>query len=91
VITGAAGAGYRLLFTSEPSSRPHRHDGLLVLGRYTIWSTTSPARVAGYVTGSRLARGRLWLEWKAKRVAKGVMPRAYQALRRARARPGSRL
>jgi peptidoglycan/xylan/chitin deacetylase (PgdA/CDA1 family) len=91
VIAGAAGAGYRLLFTSEPGSRPRRHDGLLVLGRYTVWSTTSPARVAGYISGSRFARGRLWLEWKAKRVAKGVMPRAYQTLRRIRARPRSGL
>jgi peptidoglycan/xylan/chitin deacetylase (PgdA/CDA1 family) len=84
VIAAAAAAGYELLFTSEPTARVL--DGALaVRGRYTIWATT-PARVAvGYAQGNRVACGRLWLEWNAKKLAKRISPGAYQALRRVRA------
>ena len=85
VIETAAEAGYQLLMTSEPTARPRRTDGMVVLGRYTIWSTTTPARAAGYARGSRAARGQLWLEWSAKKVPKTVAPGVYQALRRVRA------
>lgn len=84
VIAAAAAAGYELLFTSEPTARV-AETGLLVRGRYTIWSTT-PARVAvAYARGERLACGRLWLEWNAKKLAKRMSPAVYEALRRARA------
>jgi peptidoglycan/xylan/chitin deacetylase (PgdA/CDA1 family) len=84
VIAAAAAAGYRLLFTSEPSARVCRR-GLEVRGRYTIWAST-PARVAAaYAEGDRLACGRLWLEWNAKKLAKRVNPSVYQALRHVRA------
>ncbi len=85
VVQTAAQAGYRLLMTSEPTARPRQRHGLVVLGRYTIWSTTSPGQAAGYARGSRAARGRLWLEWSAKKVPKSLAPGAYQALRRVRA------
>jgi peptidoglycan/xylan/chitin deacetylase (PgdA/CDA1 family) len=85
VIASAAAAGYELLFTSEPTARVAVHEALAVHGRYTIWSTT-PARVAvAYARGERLACGRLWLQWNAKKLAKSVSPSAYQALRRLRA------
>ena len=85
VIASAAAAGYELLFTSEPTSRVS-HRELIVRGRYTIWATT-PARVAAsYAEGRRLACGRLWLEWNAKKLAKSASPAAYQVLRRIRAR-----
>jgi peptidoglycan/xylan/chitin deacetylase (PgdA/CDA1 family) len=85
VIAAAAAAGYELLFTSEPTARVARRE-LVVRGRYTIWSTT-PARVAAaYARGERLACGRLWLEWNAKKLAKTLSPATYQALRRIRAR-----
>jgi peptidoglycan/xylan/chitin deacetylase (PgdA/CDA1 family) len=84
VIAAAAAAGYRLLFTSEPSARVAR-PGLEVRGRYTIWAST-PARVAAaYAAGDRLACGRLWLEWNAKKLAKRVDPSVYQTLRHVRA------
>jgi peptidoglycan/xylan/chitin deacetylase (PgdA/CDA1 family) len=87
VIRSAAGAGYEVLFTSEPTARARRRE-LLVRGRFTIWSTT-PARVAaGYARGAPLACTRLWLEWNAKKLAKSASPDAYQALRRLRARRG---
>ena len=84
VIAAAAAAGYELLFTSEPSAGV-AHRELVVRGRYTIWATT-PARVAAaYAQGRRLACGRLWLEWNAKKLAKSASPAAYQAMRRIRA------
>lgn len=85
VIEMAADAGYRLLMTSEPTARRRSSGAMVVLGRYTIWSTTSPSRAAGYARGSRAARGRLWLEWTAKKVPKTIAPGVYQALRRVRA------
>jgi peptidoglycan/xylan/chitin deacetylase (PgdA/CDA1 family) len=84
VITAAAAAGYELLFTSEPTTSVGRRE-LVIRGRYTIWSTT-PARVAAaYAHGRRVACGRLWLEWNAKKLAKSISPSAYQVLRRVRA------
>jgi peptidoglycan/xylan/chitin deacetylase (PgdA/CDA1 family) len=85
VIASAAAAGYELLFTSEPTARVAER-GLIVRGRYTIWAST-PARVAAaYARGERLACGRLWLEWNAKKLAKTASPAVYQRLRRVRAR-----
>jgi peptidoglycan/xylan/chitin deacetylase (PgdA/CDA1 family) len=84
VIAAAAGAGYELLFTSEPSARV-AHRGLVVRGRYTIWATTPADVAAAYAQGSPLACGRLWLEWNAKKLAKSASPSVYQALRRIRA------
>jgi peptidoglycan/xylan/chitin deacetylase (PgdA/CDA1 family) len=86
VIDCAAQAGYRLLMTSEPVSRIGRHDGLMVVGRYTIWATTPPATAAAYARGARAARMRLWVEWNAKGLVKRASPSVYQAVRRVRAR-----
>ncbi len=85
VIATAAAAGYELLFTSEPTARVTEAE-LSVRGRYTIWDTTPASVAAAYARGERLACGRLWLEWNAKKLAKRVSPSAYQLLRRARAR-----
>jgi peptidoglycan/xylan/chitin deacetylase (PgdA/CDA1 family) len=84
VIATAAAAGYELLFTSEPTARVTDAE-LTVRGRYTIWDTTPGSVAAAYARGERLACGRLWLEWNAKKLAKRVSPSAYQLLRRARA------
>jgi peptidoglycan/xylan/chitin deacetylase (PgdA/CDA1 family) len=85
VIETAADAGYRLLMTSEPTAKRRRCGGMVVLGRYTIWSTTSPRRAAGYAQGSRIARAQLWTEWTAKKLPKTLAPGVYQAMRRLRA------
>lgn len=86
VIEEAAAAGYRVLMTSQPSARLRRHGDLIVVGRYTVWSGTPPARAAGYARGAAVPRGRLWLQWQAKSVPKRMSPEFYQALRRVRAR-----
>jgi peptidoglycan/xylan/chitin deacetylase (PgdA/CDA1 family) len=88
VAETAAEAGYEWLMTSEPESRVRTGWGLPVLGRYSIWATTPAERAAAYARGARLARARLWLEWNAKQRAKRVSPRAFEALRRVRARRG---
>jgi len=85
VIASAAAAGYELLFTSEPTARV-THRELMVRGRYTIWASTPAHVAAAYARGERLACGRLWLEWNAKKLAKSLSPTAYQRLRRVRAR-----
>lgn len=85
VIQGAQRSGLRLLMTSEPEASRRRHGELALQGRYTIWSSTPAPVAAAYATGARGARARLWLEWKAKGVAKRVNPGAYQRLRRVRA------
>jgi peptidoglycan/xylan/chitin deacetylase (PgdA/CDA1 family) len=86
VAETAAEAGFEWLMTSEPESRLRRIGGIPVQGRYTIWATTPASTAAAYARGARLQRGRLWLEWNAKQRAKRVSPRAFEALRRLRAR-----
>lgn len=88
VLEEAGTAGYELLMTSEPTAQVVRHEGLVALGRYTIWSTTSPTQAAGYARGARAPRARLWLEWKAKTAMKTAAPRGYMVARRLRARRG---
>jgi peptidoglycan/xylan/chitin deacetylase (PgdA/CDA1 family) len=81
LIAEAARAGYRMLLTSQPTSRATRHGPMLVQGRFTIWSATSPGRAAAYVRGDRLARFSLWLAWQAKTAPKRLSPRTYEVLR----------
>jgi peptidoglycan/xylan/chitin deacetylase (PgdA/CDA1 family) len=85
VAESAAGAGYRLLLTSDPSARVRTVGGIACLGRFTIWASTSPQTAAAYVRGSRRAQSRLWAEWKLKQLAKRATPNAYRVLQRARA------
>ena len=71
VARAAASAGLSLLMTSTPTPRTRRHDGLRVLGRYTIWSSTSPRRAAAYLTGPGLSRAWLWAVWTAPAAPSG--------------------
>jgi peptidoglycan/xylan/chitin deacetylase (PgdA/CDA1 family) len=90
LIAEAARAGYGMLLTSQPSSRATRHGTMLVRGRFTMWSVTSPSRAAAYVRGDRLARLSLWLAWQAKTAPKRLSPRTYEALRQRWARANRR-
>lgn len=85
VIVSAAVAGFRVLFTSEPTARL-LHRELLVAGRYTIWASTPAQVAAAYAKGARLACARLWTEWNAKKLLKRASPRGYETVRRAWAR-----
>ena len=86
VIAEAASAGYRLLLTSQPTTRLSSHDGMGVHGRFTIWAATTPARAAAYARADRRALASLWIAWQAKTAPKRVSPSAYEALRRRWAR-----
>ena len=85
VIDSAARAGYRILLTSEPRSRPRRRGSILVLGRYAIWSSTPAATAARYARGDPWACRRLLIEWKAKTCAKRLSPTLYERARMLRA------
>jgi peptidoglycan/xylan/chitin deacetylase (PgdA/CDA1 family) len=82
VVDEARNAGFRVLLTSQPTIRPHRRRGMTTLGRYTVWASTPPARAAGYATGARTARARLWVGWQAKALPKRVAPTLYERVRR---------
>lgn len=86
VVEAAAQAGYRVLMTSEPITAHRRTDGLLAVGRFSIWNTTSAARAAAYARGAWAPRARLWVEWQGKSATKRISPRIYQQIRRLRAR-----
>jgi peptidoglycan/xylan/chitin deacetylase (PgdA/CDA1 family) len=86
VVECAAEAGYRVLMTSEPTSRISLHNGLRCFGRYGIWATTPASRAAAYVRGAPLPRARLWLTWNAKKLAKAANPALYERLRVAQGR-----
>lgn len=77
----AAEAGYRVLFTSEPTTRVWKVDDCLVLGRYSLRRASPPALVTALVTGEGIARGRQWATWNAKKVIKAAGGRVYIALR----------
>lgn len=83
VIRTAAGAGYRVLLTSEPGARPLRLDDLTVLGRYTIRAGTTVQRTVGYATGDPVAQRGARLEWHVKSAAKRLSPRLYRVVTRA--------
>ena len=93
VIEEAARAGYELLMTSTPTVRRKYLGAMLVHGRYTIWATTSPRRVAAYARAAAWARLTMRLAWEAKSASKRLSPGAYEALRRvgpgAGTRPGA--
>jgi colanic acid/amylovoran biosynthesis glycosyltransferase len=66
----AARAGIEVLFTSEPTSRPHWLGSCLVVGRYAIRSSTSATRAAAIAAGDRVPRFGQWLEWQVKGLVK---------------------
>jgi peptidoglycan/xylan/chitin deacetylase (PgdA/CDA1 family) len=89
VVAAARDAGYRVLMTSEPTQATASRGALVVIGRYTIWSSTPPARAAALAAGSRLAGSRAWLGWNAKKLAKRAAPSAYRRARETVRRRGA--
>lgn len=83
VAETAADAGLRVLFTSEPTSRPMRVGPCTVLGRYTLRRDDEGSRAAALVAAAHGARVRQWSIWNAKKVLKALGGESYL---RARAR-----
>ena len=76
VLGSADAAGFRFLFTSEPSLRPQRIGDCWVLGRFCPKSSTSPEVVR------ELAHFRGWKRAMAARRAKELLRRALPAVYR---------
>jgi len=81
VAGAAAQAGYRDLFTSEPTSAVHHVEGCRVLGRYGILRSTTPAEAAKLAAGDFLACSRQQALWNTKKVLKKVAGKPYAAAR----------
>ena len=84
VIGAAARAGYRLLLTSEPSTRLRHTGDLAVLGRFAVRSSTSARRVDGFARGAVWSCVPQWASWRLKTFVKRTSPGAFDAVRRAR-------
>lgn len=82
VARAAASAGYRVLFTSEPTTRTLVVDGCLILGRYAIWRTTDGATAAALATRSLPACWRQTIGWNAKKILKKLGGTKYPAIRK---------
>lgn len=84
VLSSAAEAGFRFLFTVEPELSPRQVSGCWVLGRCLIKAGMSPARV------SELARGQGWgsalLVRRLKVAARRALPPLYRRFVRQRTR-----
>lgn len=82
IAVAAAKAGYRSLFSSEPTSTVHDVAGCRVIGRYGILRTTSAAEAAKLATGDFVACSRQQALWNAKKVLKKVAAKPYAAARK---------
>ena len=81
VARTAAEAGVRYLFTSEPTTRLHRIDDCVVLGRFVVQRSTTAATAAALAAGDAGARLRQQVTWSARRVCKTVGGPLYLRLR----------
>ncbi|HET6554397.1 MAG TPA: polysaccharide deacetylase family protein [Dyella sp.] len=82
VAQAAAAAGYRYLFTSEPTTRTQMVDGCHVLGRYALWHDTPADTALALATDAGAQRLRQWLTWNLKKPLKRWTRPIYQRLRR---------
>jgi peptidoglycan/xylan/chitin deacetylase (PgdA/CDA1 family) len=78
----AAAAGLKLLFNSEPTTRPRSIDGCVVLGRYSIYRGMTAAQAAALVAPGSAARLGQTIAWNAKKIAKTLGGAGYVRLRR---------
>jgi peptidoglycan/xylan/chitin deacetylase (PgdA/CDA1 family) len=82
VARAASAAGFRELFTSEPTSRVMESFGLRLRGRYTIQRWTSAATAAALARAEWRACASQALVWNAKKLGKRVGGHRYLQLRR---------
>ena len=81
VVSAAAKAGLRALFTSEPVVRTKRIAECTVVGRFTIRDNTTAETVGTIAAGNPLPRMRQWARWNALKVAKATGGPSYLVLR----------
>ena len=82
VGAAAARAGFRLVFTSEPTTRLGRVDGCTLVGRFSIKRTSLPDEAARLVSGRAGARLTQWLTWNGKKAVKTLSPSGFRIARR---------
>lgn len=82
VARAAAAAGFRYLFTSEPTIHTNVVDGCEVFGRYALWHDTPATDAVALATGSGSQRQRQWLVWNLKKPLKRWSRPVYQLVRR---------
>ena len=81
----AAECGFRVLFTSEPTSRTSSADGCAVIGRFTIRRGHAPDMAQRFVMASPWTRCGAWAGWNAKAIVKPLLGPSYARI----AAPGS--
>jgi peptidoglycan/xylan/chitin deacetylase (PgdA/CDA1 family) len=82
VAETAAEAGFRMLFTSEPTTAERAVDGLRLVGRYTIQRSTSAGFVARLAAGGWMPRAQQAALWTAKKLAKRLGGSGYLKARK---------
>jgi len=82
VAEAAADTRIEALFTSEPTTRRHRVENCLVIGRYSIQRWVTPAAAAGMASGQFTPRFRQWLWWEFKKIIKTLGGDYYLRLRK---------
>lgn len=81
VARAASAVGIKILFTSEPTTKCHRVDNCLVLGRYTLLRGMSANYVAKIASGNLSPRLMQFLYWNANKVIKALTGRHYMAFK----------
>lgn len=82
VAEAAARAGFRRLFTSEPTRRVRHPFGLTLLGRFTIQRWTTADTAARLASGEWFPCARQVVVWNAKKISKRVGGERYLQLRK---------
>jgi len=77
VARTAARAGFRLLFTSEPTRVERTIDGVRLVGRYTIQRPMTARTIAGLASGAWLPHAQQAAVWTAKKIAKRIGGNGY--------------
>jgi peptidoglycan/xylan/chitin deacetylase (PgdA/CDA1 family) len=77
----ASAAGIRYLYTSNPTRSRVLIDDCLVIGRYNVRATSSPAWVAAVAAGARAPRYAQWMTWTLKGIGKRFFHDGYRQYR----------
>jgi peptidoglycan/xylan/chitin deacetylase (PgdA/CDA1 family) len=81
VAEAAIGAGIRVLFNSEPTTRVTQVDGCTVLGRFAIRRDTPAAQAAQFVRGDVWPRMKQSMAWNSRKLLKKTAGSVYLRVR----------
>lgn len=73
IAAAAAAAGIKLLFNSEPTTKTHKVDGCLVLGRFCVKRSHNTQWSGQIVSGSVALRLKEAALWNSKKVVKNLL------------------